>query len=926
MDIGLIILIIEIIIAIGILIPLIIFLIKLQKASVKPVDTSIPYHLLPVVPIPDTLNYPALHEVVNNFVCTNIPTQDPQDSTKVTCPAGFEVQQITTTNTTPNAPPSQCCFKAPAAQPNRLETLIKMIPNMIETYYVNEGAVKVLEGIQKLNKSVSDESTSMYEKLNSALKEQAEALAKGDPAEYLSIDSENGLIQTYKLGEAPGEWLSEDGTTLYKYTLQEGESFGVNSITKARVLYRKGTNGDITEELLTDLVDKPGEELIIKLSVADIKAMTEEEAAKLLSRAAIEKASINFETDLITQLMNQAKKYIADGITAIKSIASSATELSVESAIAAIKEAGMAVISKIGTMAKNVVTKVGEFCIAIKDGAVLIAKTIISGLAPEFAESIGIESFEILAGQLGAGALKLGSSLLEAVCPPGPGTVLMALQITGMVLDNYNVGGYSNYKDVGYYTTAAQAINDSFNKQMNEMGVQTPIIRGPLDLMSLTNISLLKQSIMNQFIYQYQNICIQMAGRVMYINSEGIPEPVNINDLQTGGTLTGDDNENNEITIFITEVQAHAMAYLNSPSGQTFINTTLCNVYSNGIFDSGSGMCSYKNKTDCESSYGDINLILNKMPNAGTYVEWINNKCQLVPIELPMLCYNNPDQEFELHYDPVSQRCVISEDYCTFYGLDYNPSPDAGTNGAWCSEGYLQEGEEMLFGKTLTRTGEKMREGEYNVLKSLFTGSLNNWSACDSNQIDLGLVCMDKCDPDYNNIAGICWLKPERGPFYRGIGTVLQNEGCYYEGSPANDGQDWHCDNWGTFCDCYRGAGGWFSIHRCHPSPLGCPAGKENDASLCYWSCDSHLCDDTTCTTGNCPQVPCKDYHGIADYCWYNKSLSYIPSSYGKHPKGDPPNSKDFDPPRTPLIMNTSNTYQGEEVGSYGPKQISRLF
>lgn len=161
-------------------------------------------------------------------------------------------------------------------------------------------------------------------------------------------------------------------------------------------------------------------------------------------------------------------------------------------------------------------------------------------------------------------------------------------------------------------------------------------------------------------------------------------------------------------------------------------------------------------------------------------------------------------------------------------------------------------------------------------------------SACGTGEEKDGLLCYPDCQTGYTGVGPVCWqtcpsgftdtgldcLKPSS--YGRGAGYPLWDEGkCNSENSQGceKSGLLWYpnCDaNFHAVgcCVCSPDCPNDMddigvscakaSYGRTAGTPLGCPAGQVEDASLCYPPCDN-------------------DFNGIGPVCWGNCPTGFTP-------------------------------------------------
>ena len=412
-------------------------------------------------------------------------------------------------------------------------------------------------------------------------------------------------------------------------------------------------------------------------------------------------------------------------------------------------------------------------------------------------EKMGAQVGEKLLVRLGirsverAGVALASQGAVAAASGPGAPFVeaaALCFDALSLSLDAADAGGYNKLQTEQTYLEMKAEVDKEFQKAFADQGVPLPVVSGPLDKLSATDlqakVTATTQDILAAAGNKYMKPLQDAMGAWLVKNP--LAQEADIDTWSTS-FLAANPIDNDALT-------ADALSRVCTSAGGT---------------PGDAGVCSYSTKASCLSSYSW------PLKPDDVYSEWVDGKCQLASQGMRGICEQN-----SLAYNQDTHVCDVTETYCKSKGADWKYNDAIKQND--CSIPLGQSVAEAIFGTTIVRG-----------LKQIF--SMDQYEKCKDGETDDGFFCRSTSCPDgQENSAGLCYAKCKSG--YAGVGPV-----CYSncEAGYTDDGA--FCRRAG-YCPPGTDHNGALCYPQCKPGysgigPMcwgGCPSGyPDSGATFC---------------------------------------------------------------------------------------------
>jgi hypothetical protein len=274
-------------------------------------------------------------------------------------------------------------------------------------------------------------------------------------------------------------------------------------------------------------------------------------------------------------------------------------------------------------------------------------------------------------------AIKAGISLSKnlAKLTNPVGWVLMILDIPGMIFDISDTGKLSNIILAKEWLELRDNLMKEFNKNTNN----EVFVVGPLDKRK-------KEETYEQE-FQFQLLNQQMVLTDLIINEKLGP---NASDEQFWAEYENSIMQNEDKILNMTM-------------------KAMCEKYGGKYL--GKNNCSYKTKSECDSSY---TWPIKDYEKDGPYVQWDNadgGKC-VATFNMREICEEQGNAN--IGYDYENKTCIIKEPYCRQFGYQYKEKDPDVNNFPNCYKTTGREVLDVIFGETTTKEVEDLFSKEEN--------------------------------------------------------------------------------------------------------------------------------------------------------------------------------------------------------------------
>ena len=354
--------------------------------------------------------------------------------------------------------------------------------------------------------------------------------------------------------------------------------------------------------------------------------------------------------------------------------------------------------------------------------------------------------------------------------------VELAIEAAMMALDFADAGGYLKMGTKKEYLETRKEIVEQIKKAYADNSLTYPSVAGPLDK--------LDQTMMNDKITQ---IMTDMMSDPQGTLMKPIMDAAIAKAVARGFTSEAD------MEAFITaEVDANMP---DTDKAWDLAYAKLC-TDNGGKLDGDT--CSWATKDACDKSYTW------PLAENDTYVEWRNNRCEVAPSNMRLICEAN-----QLPYDDQTSICKIDETYCKTKGADWTWDNDLQDYD--CKINMGQDIFENIFGTTVVRG-----------LKQIFDPV--QFEKCNAGEFDDVYTCR-KVDcptshPDRDKVTGLCYKPCEAG--WHKAGCCLCEQDCL----PGWTDRGATCDKKECPADRPDNQGGL-----CYQA---CPAGYVGNGPVCW--------------------------------------------------------------------------------------------
>jgi hypothetical protein len=364
--------------------------------------------------------------------------------------------------------------------------------------------------------------------------------------------------------------------------------------------------------------------------------------------------------------------------------------------------------TKIARLSKSMITNL-RMAPGLITGANAAAATREARNALKAGGKIAAKAATKTAVQVSTRAAEFGAEAAAEASLGPVGAALMAVQITGMALDQFNVGGLANWEQqsTGSFDEMKREQDSQFARMANESTLRLPLIAGPLDQLD-TSIS---DMIM-------ETTCIRLI--------TGITKPTNPTDVSTIRRL-----QSSIIKEFAKSApgisppvtlrdafNTATIAGLSDDDHATLSNiayNTMC-MDARGTIVNGS-YCSFSDSKTCNLNDAEFTAYVAGAPSSRSqYSEWrtkesINqqykitidqaNACIVSPNEVRLACqtgHKGLDGKMQYStYDTLSGRCFNTRGFCQSFGVQWDA-----TNRT-CVQNSTLKAFDFVFGSTVSQ-------------------------------------------------------------------------------------------------------------------------------------------------------------------------------------------------------------------------------